>query len=167
MFAFCEEVDAVLRQSGWTPERSVDISQWTDPLVKEGYEFHPTAETILKNLGGLRIIPPHNEDNLFFPSEILFDPFYAASGELDRVEAWQAQCRTNLAPLGEYHPSYLLLSAPGGKIYGAREKRIYLLGDSIEKALELRILARRKPVLISSPAGAEKNEAGVSRQDRK
>jgi SUKH-3 immunity protein len=148
MFDFRDEVQGILRPSGWFPERSVDISGFTDRLLKEGYTFNAFSKRILRNLGGLKITPPQSDSNLFFPGELVFDPFYAASGELDRVKGWERKFKLNLSPLGEYDPLFLLLSADNGKMYGGRERKFYLLGDSIEDALELRLLANRLPILI-------------------
>jgi hypothetical protein len=151
MLQFSAEVEQILRQAGWFPTRSVPVSQWVEPLVEVGYKPFPVAIRILENLGGLEITPPTSESNLFFPSKIVFDPVYAASSEFDRVEKWQRDYGLVLFPLGEYDPLFILLCAEDGRIFGGREKRFDLLGDTIEDALELRIFARRRPVPYSRP----------------
>jgi hypothetical protein len=149
MFQFREEVAELLGACGWTPHRSVDVTQYTQRLLNEGFRFNSVSEEILRNLGGLRIVPVPDASNLFFPSEIFFDPYYAASGELDRVRNWQEKFDLELSPIGEYDPTYLLLCGTNGKIYSGRERRFQLLGDSIEEALEMRVLANRRPLLLS------------------
>ena len=151
MFAFDPRVEEVLRTAGWFPGRSVQTSQWVDPLVAVGYKPLRIAIGILENLGGLEIKPPLSESNVFYPSTIIFDPVYAASSEFDRIQKWEAEYGLALFPLGEYDPSYILLCSGGGEIFGAREQWFYFLGKSIEEALEVRILARRRPVRHEKP----------------
>ena len=146
MFNFSPDVEKVLRESGWFPARSVQISQWIDPLVQVGYRPLPVAKRILENLGGLEITPPHNEANVFFPGKIVFDPVFAASSELDRVENWQKQYDIALFPLGESDPLFILLCSEDGRIFDARAEWLYFLGETIESALELLILARRRRI---------------------
>jgi hypothetical protein len=145
VFQFSSDVEIILRQSGWFPDRSVAATQWIDPLLRLGCRSLPEAHTILESLGGLEIHPPPRESNLFFPGAIAFDPVYAASSEIDRIKAWEQRYRIKLFPLGEYEPSYLLLLSDSSHIFGAREKRFYRLGKTIEDALELLTLANRQP----------------------
>jgi SUKH-3 immunity protein len=148
MFKFDPRVEAVLLQSGWTPTRSISIWQWIDPLEREGFVMVPQAKEILRNLGGLRIEPPTSPSNLFYPSAINFDPYFAASSELDRVQLWQERYGLRLSPLGEYHPVFLLLCGEDGTIFGAREHKFDKLGNNIEEALEVRVLANRRPTPV-------------------
>src|SRR5713101_2605459 len=116
MLQFSSEVEKVLRQSGWTPSRSVSVNQWVDPLVREGFKPLPGALKILENLGGLEITPPTSPSNLFFPSKIILDPYYTASGELDRVKKWEKRYSLMLFPLGEYDPNHMIFLADNGQI---------------------------------------------------
>ena len=79
MFRLRTEVEQVVRQAGWTPTRCVSTARWVNRLVHEGYTPLPGAERILQNFGGLEIVPPTGESNLFFPSRISFDPVHAAT----------------------------------------------------------------------------------------
>lgn len=148
MLKFDPRVEAVLLQSGWSPTRSISISHWIDPLEREGFNMGPQAKEILRNLGGLRIEPPTSPSNLFYPSAINFDPYFAASGELDRVRLWQVRYGRTLSPLGEYDPLFLLLCGDDGAIFGAREHKFNKLGNNIEEALEVRVLANRWPIPV-------------------
>jgi hypothetical protein len=151
MLHFSAEVEEVLREAGWTPTRHASAVQWVDPLVKVGYTPLLIATQILENLGGLAITPPSSEANVFFPSEIIFDPVYAASSEFDRVKKWQEEYDLLLFPLGEYDPTFILLCSEDGRIFGARERQFDYLGATIADALELRILARHRPISYPKP----------------
>jgi len=146
MFLFSPQVQKVLEEAGWSPSRSVPVTEWIKNLTDVGYKPFPLAIAILENLGGLEITPPTNQSNLFFPCKIVFDPVYAASSEFDRIKKWQEEHGLWLFPLGEYDPLFILMCSSGGRIFGGRESRFDLLGDSIEDALELRIFASRRPI---------------------
>jgi len=146
MFRFTTEVERVLREAGWFPTRCVSAAEYVNPLTEVGYRPFPLAIKILENLGGLEINPPESNSNLFFPGKIILDPVYAASSEFDRVARWQEQYDLRLFPMGEYEPMFILLCAENGRIFGAREHHFDWLGDTIESALELLILARTRPV---------------------
>lgn len=148
MFKFAPPVEAVLLQAGWSPTRSTYISQWIDLLQGEGFVMGQQAKEILRNLGGLIIQPPTSPSNLFYPSALNFNPYFAASGELDRVQLWQRRYGLTLSPLGEYDPLFLLLCGDDGTIFGAREHQFDKLGSNIEEALEVRVLANRRPTPV-------------------
>jgi hypothetical protein len=122
------------------------VGRWVEPLSEEGYTPLPGAIAILENLGGLEITPPTSAANLFYPDKITFDPVTATVGEFDRIQGWQRKYGVTFFPLGEYVPCFMLLFADDGRICGGRDQRLDLLGNGIEEALDLLILAKRLPV---------------------
>src|SRR5437762_13830514 len=116
---FLGRLQSVLRDSGWTPERRVDITAWIDALTEEGYRFSQGAQAILSNFGGLEIIPAVSPTDAYAAGAILFDPVVAASGELDRIEYWEQQLGVTLSPLAEIAGQDILLLAQDGRVFAA------------------------------------------------
>ena len=147
------EIQSVLRQQGWSPERRVPITDWIAQLRSEGYVVSPEAETILQNFGGLTIVPVKQPDDVYGAGVIRFDPVLAASGEFDRVDFLQKQLGRTLTPLGEVGQGILLL-ADDGQVLDVWDNESAEYGNSFEDALQSTLLfARRKPVIrrLDSP----------------
>ena len=85
------------------------IDAWVDPLTREGFAFSNPALSVLREFGGLTIIPPRAESNLFYPDDIVFNPLWA-SGDFERVRIWQAWRGTILSPIAHHRcsPGFLL-----------------------------------------------------------
>ncbi|WP_394841797.1 SUKH-3 domain-containing protein [Pendulispora brunnea] len=144
MLSVQPKVILVLQHAGWSPDRFVTISKWSDYFVKKGFFLSPDARTILENLGGLKITPPTSPTNLFNPTEFHFDPYYAASSEVDRIKQWEQDYCVKLFPIGEVGRQVILLCGDDGKIYGAGLGCVKLIGVHISEALDTLVLAERQ-----------------------
>jgi len=143
-----QEVQAVLRQQGWSPERKVSTRDWVAQLVGVGYTVLPQAESILQNFGILEITPVRTPNDAFAPQVVRFDPVTEVLSEVERIEFWQERLAQKLTPLGVLYPSEaILLLGENGQVFCEWGNIIGECGNSFEDALESTLVfARRKPV---------------------
>jgi hypothetical protein len=145
--ALSPEAEKVLLAAGWTPERQVDPSYWTDVLQTEGYVFSPAAEQILASFGGLAVRPPTRPELSVQCSRFHFDPVASSSGEFDRFEDWEALAQRPLAPIGEVGLWILCADADGG-VYIGSHGDLEAIGP-LERALDYLCMGRGKPLSLS------------------
>jgi hypothetical protein len=129
----------------------VSTSLWVQALEREGYVPNAKAIAVLENLGGLTVIPETYPEALFHPAKMMFDPVRAGSGEFDRVDWWQRACGLSLFPVAEADPVFNVVVAENGKVFDGRDSTFCQLGYSIEEALEVLLLACRKPIPMLLP----------------
>ncbi|HEY1064926.1 MAG TPA: SUKH-3 domain-containing protein [Pirellulales bacterium] len=132
-----------LAAHGWSPERSVDETQWTAPLIAEGRWFSAESIAILKNLGGLTIPPYLSRDHAYMPTAVTFDPCFLLD-EGHRVELWEAALKRRLSPLGFGADASSLLIAEDGGVFVCFERLISDCGGPFEDALEASLIAARR-----------------------
>ncbi len=144
-----QEVQAVLRQQGWSPERKVSTRDWVAQLAGNGFTVLPEAEAILQNFGGLQITPVTTPSDAYAAEVIRFDPVTEVLSEVGRVEFWQKQLGRKLTPLGVLYPSEaMLLLADNGQVFAEWGNIIKERGNSFQDALESHLVfARRKGVM--------------------
>ena len=140
---FSEEVEGVLKASGWHSSRQVPflINEWKRDLERiDGIIMAPKAEGILLEFGGLTIdskLP--GED--FRPEAIVMIPPY---DEGDRFDAWGEAIGADLYPLGEYESgnAFLAVDEKTGYIW-AVANFIKLNAKSFDEAIQNLILGRQ------------------------
>ncbi len=127
-----EYTEKVLVESGWYAGRNFDCRNWVNLLEGEGYRSHGYALEILMELGDIYICkkaaPMHSA------ATFNFNPFDSASGEYDRISAFQRDSKDLLFPIGECFQD-ILYAGESGKIYGGSWAGLQLLGNSIEDFL--------------------------------
>ena len=120
----------VLEESGWSKDRKQDINPWIQILVKEGYKVNDYALSVLKELGNIKI---RNERN-HWGVVLYFNPVYAASGEYDRLEIFNAVSDEELFPIGECF-DWVIYVGDSKKVYLGDWKSLSIAGDTIEEFL--------------------------------
>jgi SUKH-3 immunity protein len=160
-FNFDEDTKRILRGAGWSESRAVPTEPWVKALIAEGYVSSPIAEQILENLGGLKVTPPPDPQRVFMPSPFHLNPEHGGIGDFELVDFWQKDFGLTLFPLGEIAGYEILTATPDGKVFtvpfdggeylkgnfGDKYKsRFRLVGNTIEDALAVLCLARKKPV---------------------
>ena len=58
MFKFSELAEKQLRAGGWTPDRSVDITEEEEWLTQHGYVINDTIRAVFREFCGLHFIIP-------------------------------------------------------------------------------------------------------------
>jgi hypothetical protein len=145
-----------LRDSGWHPQRRVDVGLWLDSLRQEGYAPNPKAEEILAALGGL-VIEPINQSGPNFSNDepFSFDPISAGAGQRGLVLEIEEALGGQYFPIGEWLSYSSVFVESGGKVVAAGLGWIWGMGSTFEDALELAICADRPLVCLHSDPGLD------------
>jgi len=144
-----ERVKKFIRQQGWYEGRKVNIDNWIEQLVKEGYLCFSYAKEVLEELGGIYIKSGNVRIGNCIPGEFDFNALDAASGEFDRMEIFESLAGESLFPLGMIH-QYFMYVGPSEKIYMGDCTKLYIVGNNLEDFLNNVILGLRKPILIEN-----------------
>jgi SUKH-3 immunity protein len=133
------EAERILRTTGWSPDRTVDIDEWVATLRQDGNNVSPVAEAILKGFGGLKLRHKHRGGPSQF--DLRLDPatWY---GERDRVLDIEEILKSPACPLGEFSGGAMLAVLEDGRVVSAFEGDMDLLGDNWSSALDLITLGR-------------------------
>ena len=131
MFKLSEAAEKGLRDAGWTPNRSIDISEDEEWLIQHGYVINDLIRTVLAEFGGLHlVIPCFGDEELiirYFGKSALKD-----SADFDVIEAEKGTFIGNIRILEKYTSNDMLIPigqsyqrhitnmiSYSGKIYGA------------------------------------------------
>jgi hypothetical protein len=121
-YGWSENVEAVLRESGWVPGRAVATKAWRAQFETEGLEMHPAAELFLTEFGGLAIdVRGPGVTTARAPSN--FDPRLCI-GEGDRFLGWGARLGRSIYPVGDHDDGRFFLGIDEQDV-------LYLVGDWI------------------------------------
>lgn len=116
MSVFSEEVDRVLRESGWFPGRCVDVEPWLAAFAREGLRAHPAARSFLSEFGGITVnISGPGVSRAREPFEL--DPMMCV-GEGDRFLEWSEETKRSIFPIGVHDEGRFFLGVDGqGELY--------------------------------------------------
>jgi len=142
-----KRVKKFISQQGWYEGRKVNIDNWIEQLVKEGYSCFPYAKEVLEELGGIYIRSGNVRIGNCIPGEFDFNALDAGSGEFDRMEIFESLAGESLFPLGMIY-QYFMYVGPSKKIYMGDCIKLYIVGNNLEDFLSNVILGLRKPMLI-------------------
>lgn len=127
-----EYVIKVLEKNGWKEGRIYDAEDWIDNLSAEGYQINEYSREILKELGNIYI--RENASNAHNGATFDFNPFFAASGEFDRIEEFESASQDKLFPIGALQ-DYIIYAGESQNIYLGDWSDFYLAGKNIEDFL--------------------------------
>jgi len=116
MSTFTDEVDRVLREAGWTPDRKIDAELWLTAFEAEGLHRHSIAVGFLGEFGGLAVnISGPGISRAREPFE--FDPMLCL-GEGDRFLEWGQELNRSIFPVGVHDGGRFFLGIDEhGEIY--------------------------------------------------
>jgi len=145
-----------LRGSGWSPQRSVDVSHWLKPLEGEGYRVHPLAEEILVTMGGLSIEPVNRSGPNFSNDEpFTFDPIAAGAGQRAMAIEVESILGGTFFPIGEWLSYSSVFVESQGRVIATGMGWIWELGPTFEEALKLAVYADRPLICLHSDPGLD------------
>lgn len=127
-----EYVIKVLKKNGWNEDRKYDADEWIKKLSAEGYCINEYAKEILCELGNINVRENVTEEHNCATFD--FNPFYAASGEFDRMEEFEIASQEKMFPIGALQ-DYIMYASKSKKIYLGDWSSLYIAGDSIENFL--------------------------------
>jgi hypothetical protein len=142
---FSETVRSILEANGWFSSRNVPTSNWESALESEGFTMLPSAISVLRSFGGLKIVPTRAPAGQFRVEILDFDPITAAEGEFDRVEYWQEDLNLTLSPIAELGGEAIVLLAEDGRVFSCWCDLLWLNGESFEDAVENSLILPKRP----------------------
>lgn len=139
---FSAPVLAELEAAGWTPERAIDISAWTDELGSQGYRLSEVVSAALRSFGELSIGPINTQGPNFTNDEPLnVDPILAGSGHYALAEELERELAGSWYPFGEWLSYSSIFVNSSGWTVATGMGWIWELGTSIEDAIEFALMA--------------------------
>ncbi|MFC8845399.1 MULTISPECIES: SUKH-3 domain-containing protein [unclassified Micromonospora] len=143
-----------LEASGWFWGRKVDVGEIVAELVEQGYRSNPFAVSFLEAFSGLRIPPLNSEGPNFANTEsLIIDP--GGVGRRHRSEAAEVESVVNedVFPVAWWLSySYVYITA-SARMVAFSSGLIWLLGDSLERGLDMAVRASAELTCIGSRAG--------------
>lgn len=122
----------ILKKGGWSENRYYDMKYWIHELTIEGYVYFEYALDILENLGGLTF---HVKDDCNHKgAQFDFNPFFAATGEFDRLAHFQLLAKEELFPIGSMCAAIVYVGR-SKNIYWGSMNSLYWAGRTIEDYL--------------------------------
>ena len=151
-----QDLLTALGESGWSPQRKVDIAQWVKPLEGEGYRIHPLAEEVLGTLGGLSVAPINESGPNFTNGDpFTFDPLAAGAGQRGMAIEVESVLGGSYFPIGEWLSYSSVFVEAGGRVVATGMGWIWELGPTFEEALALAVRADRPLVCLHSDPGLD------------
>ena len=143
-----KEIATELEKSGWSLNRKIDTTEILNVLKEERYDLNPKVVEFIENFGNLELEHPAFRFVGEF-EKMHFNPVIACSRIFrEKIEEYEERTEENLVVIGEaYDGHFLLMISHTGKIYGAYDAYLALLGNSIEEALHS-IFHSRKAIEI-------------------
>ena len=130
-----KEIATELEKSGWTLNRKIDTTEILNVLKEERYDLNPKVVEFIENFGNLELEHPAYRVVGEF-EKMHFKPLRASSGICrEKVEEYEERTEEALVVVGEaYNENLVLMISHTGKIYGAFDDYLTLLGNTIEEA---------------------------------
>ncbi|MDR2493102.1 MAG: SUKH-3 domain-containing protein [Coriobacteriales bacterium] len=138
-----------LDDAGWGENRRVDTSAYLDRLQEEGYVVSPFVEEFLARFGGLELLQPlYNRENKF--EKLHFDPLRTCDIVFrDEVEESEHKAGESLVVVGmAYNEYFVLMLSESGKMYGAYDNFLALVGNTYEEVLDTMFLYKEMPEVM-------------------
>ena len=122
----------LMKERGWSENRWYDIKYWIEELTSEGYICFDYALEILGSLGGLTF--DVKDDCKHKGAQFDFNPYFAASGEFDRLAHFELLARERLFPIGSMCVAIVYVGR-SKNIYWGDINSLYWAGNDIEDYL--------------------------------
>lgn len=134
---FSETTLQILTNSGWFPERKVNIKKTVDFLESKGYKPFPCVLKMLSEFGGLKCnFQRQNGDKDSF--HIIPEEAYGDYYEKEDFEEIEMRLNEPIIAIGEARNTYMLMfMSKSGKVFGEMNYCLVKYGDNIFEALEL------------------------------
>jgi hypothetical protein len=120
-----------LVEAGWHLGYSYDLGHLEQRLTETGFSVVEPALALLRQIGGLTIVPPRRPTAVFGSGEIVMDPFLAVTGgEAPRIKDRETGLGLALTPVGEWCGEYILLVAEDGSVLAETSFQFLRLGTN-------------------------------------
>lgn len=137
MFEFSNQTTKSLKESGWYPERHIDIEQYKDSILNSDYKFFPKVEAFLRQYGGLLIKFKVRNG---IETSLNFDTIQAVE-DIDpiwvQVNYYNLLKKTDLCVIGQAYTDHMtLMMDEDGRVYGGFDDYLCFIANSGEEAIE-------------------------------
>jgi hypothetical protein len=129
---FGEGVGIALREAGWLPGRSVDVTKWVQQLESVGYPVSPYARQVWAEFGNLNI---RSLSSRVPKSSLRVDPVDAGIDTVDEAQRLAVRLQATFAPLGMWSSQFRAYVGDQGRVVAVGPRSAWFLGDTIESAL--------------------------------
>lgn len=140
------DAEAVLRNAGWFPDRSVDASEWVETLRREGNEVFTYAKIIMESFGELRLRHRGFGGPARHDFEIIPHSWY---GEREHIALIEEIVGSKLCPVGETSGAAMLAVLEDGRVISELDGTVFLIGENWRAALDNRVLGRGEAVKLA------------------
>ncbi|MGV9414400.1 SUKH-3 domain-containing protein [Nocardia sp. NPDC003693] len=138
-------------ESGWTPQRRIDIAEWLEELRAEGYYMSPAATGILESFGKLALRPADTTDALWGADPYFFDPIEVGAGMYERYAELEEQVGHRMSPLAaNASGTGFLLILDDGRVVADDAQGLWLLGDTFPEAIDVALRRHRTPNVLAA-----------------
>jgi len=129
-----DTTEGLLRQAGWRPGRSQDLSDVRSLLASRGYSIGKPVELFLQEFTGITIDFVCNGR----PDSIWFDAQRASAlADPEWIAHYEQRTKTSLVPIGySYHQHLMLMQSNEGGFYGAYDDVLCALGSEAREMIE-------------------------------
>jgi hypothetical protein len=137
--------EGLLREAGWRPGRSQDVSELRSLLASRGYSTGKPLELFLREFSGITIefVRSGRPDKIWFDAQrasALADPEWIAH--------YEQRTKTTLVPIGYSNHEHLMLMQSGeGGFYGAFDDFFCALGSEVDEMIENLVNQDREPLV--------------------
>jgi hypothetical protein len=140
-----DTAEGLLRQAGWRPGRSKDLSDVRSLLASRGYSIGKPVELFLREFTGITIDFVRNGR----PDSIWFDAERASAlADSEWVAHYGQRTKTSLVPIGfSYHEHLMLMISGEGGFYGAYDDFLCALGSEAREMIERLVNHERGPLI--------------------
>lgn len=133
---FTEKTKKALLEAGWYEGRKIDISEYEEVLISEGYPLNDKTKDFLMEFGGLEV----THDAYVMPDEtdyFHFDPIIATDNVMRKtVSKYEERIGRSVDVIGEAFSSHMVLMMDyEGKIYGGYDSFLTCLGENLYEAI--------------------------------
>jgi hypothetical protein len=126
-----------LKEMGWNPSRKIDYDSILKEISNDGYMIFPSAVKFIESFGNLEgRLPAFKREGPY--EKIHFSPVQAMENIYrERVETYETRVSEKLVIVGEaYNGNLVILISQCGKLYGAYDDYLCLLGQTPEQGIE-------------------------------
>jgi hypothetical protein len=140
-----DTTERLLRDAGWRPGRSQDVSAARSLLESQGYNVGSRIELFLREFAGVTIDFTRNgrQDSIWFDvqrASALADPEWIAH--------YKDRTKTSLVPIGyANHEHLMLMQSDEGGFYGAFDEFLFTLGSEADEMIENLVNQDREPLV--------------------
>jgi hypothetical protein len=140
-----DDTERLLRDAGWCPERSQDVSAVCSLLEARGYSVGGIVEMFLREFTGITI----NYTRSGHPDSIWFDAQRASEmADPEWISYYEIRTKTSLTPIGYSNHDHLMLMQSGeGGFYGAFDEFLCALSRKSYEMIDILVNQVREPLV--------------------